>query len=519
MTVSRLAIAMLITDRAGADRACRLTRTWRVTADPTATAPVVAVATPPLDADAIAMLTAESVTVHTAAGDWRPTLAGVLPANVDQVLLLASECVVLRDPRPQLVSDRVQALPRTEPALSAAGVAGIERHFNLGPGSFRQYEPSVLAAPPTLLGTFLRRWMELSRSLAAAPPVLGNEAEWRELVAFSLAVASCDDRRVDLPVEMGFAAHTTPDDDARLLIDPVIIRGGQSDATGALGYSPYPFAQVRLSRVNRRLVVGAPARRQTAAGAAAPAQVVVLGMHRSGTSALAGALAATGLNAGSEEDFPFADAANPRGYWEHLDVWAIDETLVRTLRRRWHDVTTADLDRLPAAARTELLARARRLVTALDAQGPWLMKDPRHCLLLPFWLPLLSHPAAVVVYRDPLAVARSLAARDGFALTRGLALWERYNAGALAVSATIPRIVVAQRDLVARPAATMKQLVAALTRAGVGGLVVPDSQLLEGRIDPSLVHHDDAQAASPPELTRAQAELLSRLERERISVA
>lgn len=516
--VTRVAIATLIADPPSALLVVRLVRTWRAAADAAATAAILAVATCTLDADTTALLTAEDIAVHAAAGDWRPVLAAALPASVDQVLLLASETVVVGDPRPYLVAGRVHALPRAEPALSAACCRRVERHFSLAPGTFMQYEPSVLASPPALLGTFLGRWTELSRSLAAAPAVLGDEAQWRELVAFSLAVVSCDERRRDLPIAMGLAAHLPPRDPERLLIDPVIVRGGETDATGALAYSPYPFAQLRLSRLNRRLTTSGPTRPVAAAGAGTPAQVVVLGMHRSGTSALAGALALTGLYAGSDEDFPFADSANPRGYWEHLDVWAIDETLVRMVDRRWQDVTTSDLDRVPAAARDELAARAGRLVAALDAHGPWMMKDPRHCLLLRFWLPLLSHPVAVIVYREPLAVARSVAARDGLTLGEGLALWERYNAGALAESAAIPRVVVAQRDVVERPVATMQRLVAALTAAGVSGLVAPDPDELRARIDPSLVHHRVADGAPGPALSSAQVELYARLERERIVV-
>jgi hypothetical protein len=522
--VMRIALATLIADLPGIARALRLVRTWRVAADAAATERVVAVTTIELPAEDTARLMAEGVELHAAAGDWRPVLAAALPANVDQIVLLAAETVVVGDPRPLLTAGRVHVLPRAEPALSAARCRRIEEHFSLPSETFRQYEASVLVAPPALLGTFLRRWMELARSLSAATAVLGDEAQWRELVAFSLAVASCEDlgsrgeRRVDLPVTMGFAAHTVARDDEQLLVDPVIVRGAESDATGALAYSPYPFAQVRCTRINRRLTTGVPPA-PPPPRALPPAQVVVLGMHRSGTSALTGALALTGLHAGSDDDFPFADAANPRGYWEHLDVWAIDETLVRLVGRQWHDVTVADLARVPEPAQEELSARARRLIAGLDTHGPWMMKDPRHCVLLPFWLPLLSHPVAIVVYRDPLAVARSLAARDDLSPAASMAVWERYNAGALAASATIPRIVVAQHDLVERPLATIGAVVAALRDAGVHGLVLPDADALRGCIDPSLVHHPAAVDAPATALTTTQAELLARLESERIRVA
>ncbi len=61
------------------------------------------------------------------------------------------------------------------------------------------------------------------------------------------------------------------------------------------------------------------------------AQVVVLGMHRSGTSALTGLLPLLGLWAGEEDDFPPADEHNQAGYWEHRGVWSVDEAILQTL--------------------------------------------------------------------------------------------------------------------------------------------------------------------------------------------
>src|SRR4051794_27736950 len=63
--------------------------------------------------------------------------------------------------------------------------------------------------------------------------------------------------------------------------------------------------------------------------------VLVLGMHRSGTSAMAGALALCGFATGS--DLMPAAADNPKGFWEHAGVVAIHERLLRALDRPWHD--------------------------------------------------------------------------------------------------------------------------------------------------------------------------------------
>jgi len=239
-------------------------------------------------------------------------------------------------------------------------------------------------------------------------------------------------------------------------------------------------------------------------------------MHRSGTSLIAGLLALAGLHAGADEDFPPADAHNRKGYWELLDVWAIDEALLALAGSRWDDASAWEAERIREPDRARLADRARTVIARLDRHGPWVVKDPRLSLLLPFWRPWLSHPVAVLVYRDPLAVARSLAARDGFALARGLEIWERYNRAALAASEGMPRVIVAQRDLVANPRATMERVVAALGAAGVQGLVVPGASVLAGHVEPSLVHHDGAAAPAAPALTLAQTELLARLERERL---
>ena len=66
--------------------------------------------------------------------------------------------------------------------------------------------------------------------------------------------------------------------------------------------------------------------------------------------------------------------------------------------------------------------------TAYPQAGPVVWKDPRSCLLLPYWLAHLPKPvAAVFIWRWPLSVAGSLQARDGMHLADGVALWERYN--------------------------------------------------------------------------------------------
>src|SRR5947208_4315093 len=106
------------------------------------------------------------------------------------------------------------------------------------------------------------------------------------------------------------------------------------------------------------------------------AQVVVLGMHRSGTSALTGLLRLLGLWAGEEDDFPPPDDHNQAGYWEHQGVWSVDEAILRRLGASWSRVADLDLSRLGKGSRARFEERAREIVRDLDRHGPWVVKDP-----------------------------------------------------------------------------------------------------------------------------------------------
>ena len=241
-------------------------------------------------------------------------------------------------------------------------------------------------------------------------------------------------------------------------------------------------------------------------------QIFVLGMHRSGTSALARTLALLGCHAGEGSDFPAADEANPRGYWERRDVWRLDEDLLQALGASWDEVGHLNPDLLLSALSTADLEaferRARDIVAGLNftagAGRPWVVKDPRLCLTFPLWRRVLETPICVIIERSPLSVARSLAARDAFPLALGLALWERHLRSALAASTGLPRLFVRYEDLIDRPRETAEWLRLELQALGVPGLAEPAEGALEAFLDPALERHPrepdvEADLLNPPQ--------------------
>jgi len=160
--------------------------------------------------------------------------------------------------------------------------------------------------------------------------------------------------------------------------------------------------------------------------------LLVVGMHRSGTSAMTGALGGLGMATPDAGDRWGWHEANP-DHWESISINRFDEALLSRMGGSWDAPPE-----LPEGWETgESMAGApdpRDAVSvAYPDAGPIAWKDPRVCLVLPYWRRRLPQPlAAVLVWRSPLAVARSLQKRDGMHLADGVALWEHYNRSALA---------------------------------------------------------------------------------------
>jgi len=188
--------------------------------------------------------------------------------------------------------------------------------------------------------------------------------------------------------------------------------------------------------------------------------VLVLGMHRSGTSALTRVLNLLGLDAGRDV-LMGASESNPTGHWEVERLTSFNDRLLDELGGRWSAPPPVDAVPLADGPWGE---EAAALHAEAFAGTAWVWKDPRVCLLLPFWRAVLANagerPAEVVALRDPTEIAGSLAARDGMALAYGLALWERYTRSLLDSLAGERACFVHYERLLAEPESTARELVA-----------------------------------------------------------
>jgi hypothetical protein len=218
--------------------------------------------------------------------------------------------------------------------------------------------------------------------------------------------------------------------------------------------------------------------------------VIVLGMARSGTSAITRLLALLGVELGRDEELlaPREDV-NPRGYFEHRPIVRINAELLRRMGGSWRTPPRLVPGWQRAAELEDLRARASQLLATSFAGAPvWGFKDPRTSLTLPFWSDLIGDAYYVICHRRPLDSARSLERRNGLTLEEGVALWLRYTASALVHTAGRRRIVVGYEELFSDGWLLVGELGAFLGIPGLGGQAELRSAV-EGWIDGDLRHH------------------------------
>ncbi len=189
--------------------------------------------------------------------------------------------------------------------------------------------------------------------------------------------------------------------------------------------------------------------------------IAVLGMHRSGTSAVARGLLALGVVLGERLMKPSAD--NPRGYWEDEEIVSLNDRLLAELGMGWHSLRLIDPSQWETERVLSLKLEAVELVRARFGSYPlWGFKDPRTARLLPFWKNVFTHlgmrDSYVIVVRNPIGVARSLAARNGFAPEKSHLLWLEHYLSALWETQGRPWIAVDYDELIADPVAQLRRI-------------------------------------------------------------
>jgi hypothetical protein len=156
--------------------------------------------------------------------------------------------------------------------------------------------------------------------------------------------------------------------------------------------------------------------------------VVILGMHRSGTSYLTRALNLCGLNLGPISDYYDDEIqpirGNPKGHWENIEVNQINEMILTANGGSW-DIVPDSLNKIPSNIEETISDLLSKFHSSKSLAYGY--KDPRFSITLEKWISKLKNVVLVGIFRDPLKVAESLKTRNNFDYEKSISLWQKYN--------------------------------------------------------------------------------------------
>ncbi len=245
--------------------------------------------------------------------------------------------------------------------------------------------------------------------------------------------------------------------------------------------------------------------------------VIVLGMHRSGTSLVAEMLHRGGVFGRVQECLP-SDRWNARGYWELVPLVEFNESLLRAVGASWSfpPSDNQDLFLSELAQQSSYRTQALNLLGSMQvpAHNDWFWKDPRLSLLLPFWREIWGEPRYVICVRDPIEICRSLLSRDKLSFSVSLTLWQRYMLSILRGTQNTSALFVSYDRMLQQPRQECERLSNFLRSSEVGSDVasLANTSAMRSAVDTHLRHCKANYEDSPVSLTGRQLALQKTLE-------
>ena len=232
--------------------------------------------------------------------------------------------------------------------------------------------------------------------------------------------------------------------------------------------------------------------------------VCVIGMHRSGTSAVARGVNALSVDLGN--NFFDLQADNPTGYWEDKTIVGINQQMLEELQLKWDDSTPIASERFMHHRIRLLRLKAVRYLNENFMSRPlWGFKDPRTIRLLPFWVAALRDCSAAAAYvvaiRHPRSVAASLFRRQEITPAKADRLWLAHNGPFLHELRDKPLVVVDYDLLMREPHAQLERIARSLGLplhdAGAREMERFASDFLDERLRHTTFAIDDFDTATP----------------------
>ena len=185
----------------------------------------------------------------------------------------------------------------------------------------------------------------------------------------------------------------------------------------------------------------------------------VLGMHRSGTSALTSLLVNAGLDAGLHLLEPSFD--NPKGFFENKKIIKFNDNLLRLLEMQWDSPLMIPANWSEQLDIDLLKVQLEEIFEAeFDENSKIVIKDPRICLLFPIWKVLLPELKfkCIIITRSPADIAKSLYARNKMSQDKANIIWLNHYHNAEYHTRGLERRFIEFKDLLQSPKKVCQRL-------------------------------------------------------------
>ena len=236
----------------------------------------------------------------------------------------------------------------------------------------------------------------------------------------------------------------------------------------------------------------------------------VVGMHRSGTSAITAALSACGASTG-DNVIPAQEGVNDEGFWENRRVVELNEAILKKSGMEWYLLNVDE----EVATDSNDFELATQIITDGFGNGQIeVVKDPRFCITLPFWLGVCRKAGVdikvCVIERDWHEIAQSLHRRDDFPLNYSYELAKLYD-GMIKrnLSEIEDKVTVTYDDLLENPDETISEIISNL-RLPLG----VNESALENTVNRKLKHNNKKDNFFTCKAGNTESQLLSEMARQ-----
>jgi len=216
-------------------------------------------------------------------------------------------------------------------------------------------------------------------------------------------------------------------------------------------------------------------------------RVIILGLHRSGTSLVANLVEEMGFWFAAKKQALPTRRDNPKGFWERADVVRLNDEILADMDLDWHSYISSIPTQTIHQLRDKYSDRINKILTELDSHGSWLLKDPRMCITWPVWEAHIENPSIIVIIRNPISVASSLHARNAMPMSVGLTLWANHMKALSNSIRGLPVFTINHQYLISDPCASADEIYDWL-HTGNPNIRKLSSTDIDRIFDPSLVN-------------------------------